>query len=334
MSDRTASNAGRVSLGDLVSEEDPLAQWKALYSLMVSTVPGLQGDESYAFQFANPEIGADWWAESGQDQRKFLADAKPIATGGFYSPGASLVSENYGLLLFSIENSTDQSLVRARADYNAAMDADQVAMGILGDLASDLDHWRLGEGNVFELKLTKDTRIDHTWHLGAGGRAGATGFVVSGQGEALDSQIMKSHYELTIRYTGMKAYSITRERKWWKGGLLSVYNSDLTKFISPYTRATFFDRDRGLLNVVPASVVVAYDVRLLLRVSREFFDEHRLDMEGAGQMNVGPYKLNGTIRHDNTDEQTDDDSVEISYRSTRRQPVVFGVFTERFTADD
>lgn len=321
-----------VRLGELVEGEDPLAQWRALYSLLVSAVPGLGGEEGYAFQFANPEIGAGWYEPSGRAQEEELADAKPASSGAFYGPGATRVSQNFELFLYAIRGE-DRALRRAKENYEAALSAGELASGVLGDLAHDLQRWRLGEGNTFEVGITKDTRIDHRWNIVGGGEAGYSGFLVSGRGESLDAKAVDETYRLNVRYAGMTAYPVVRDRNWWNGGLLRAYGTDATEFLPPYTRRTFFGEEGGLLNAVPASVVVAYGARLSLRISRTFYQAHRLDLEGEGQISLGPFKLNGTVRYVRTEEQRSDDAAVLEYESTRRVPVVFGVFSETFLMD-
>lgn len=320
------------SLGTATQNEDPLAQWKALYSLLASALPGLQGSLNYAFQFSNPEMGANWWQESSKVQETLLADAKPSGPGAFYAPGATLISQNYGLFLNAIIDGEkpDRSLVRARENYDIAEDENRLNMSIEGDLNSDLEQWRLGQGNKLNISLSRDTKIDYEWHVAGEGAAEYSGFVISGSGEVLDTQIMDTKYHLSLQYNGMKAYSITRDRDWWNGGLLHVYNSDYTEFIHPYTRASFFDSKSGLLNLVPAMIVVGYDVRISLQISEQFYDVHHIDLEGSGSVNLGPYKLNGTIRYLNTRSESSENALVIEYESMRRQPVVFGVFSEMF----
>lgn len=319
-------------LGDLVRKEDPLAQWRALYSLLVQAMPGLVGSEGYAFQFANPEIGAGWHEPSRRGQEEELADAKPASSGAFYGPGATRVSQNFELFLDAIRGG-DRALRRARQNYEAALSAGELSSGILGDLAGDLRRWRLGEGNAFEVAITKDTKIDHRWEIVGGGEGAYSGFLVSARGEALDAEAVDETYRLTVRYAGMTAYPIVRDRAWWNGGLLRVYDSDATEFSPPYTRSTFFGPEKGLLNAVPASVVVAYGARLTLRVARTFYRTHRLDLEAKGQIGLGPFKLNGTVRYVRTEEEASEEAAVLEYESTRRVPVVFGVFSETFLMD-
>jgi hypothetical protein len=89
-----AAGTREVPLLSEMLAEDPLAEWKAFYSLMVSAVPGLQGSEQYAFQFTNPERGADWWKEGQERDAVTLIDAKPQSSGAFYGPGVTTISDN------------------------------------------------------------------------------------------------------------------------------------------------------------------------------------------------------------------------------------------------
>ncbi len=314
-----------LSFGDMLAD-DPLAEWKAFYSLMVSAVPGLQGSDQYAFQFTNPERGADWWKEGQEKDLDQLIDDKPASSGAFYGPGVSTISQNYELFLLAIE-SEDPSLKKAIERYDKALDEDNLTMSLDGNLESDLESWRRGEGNILDITITKDTKVDHQWHLVAGGDVEVLGFNISGQGEVLDRKLVDEKYKLQIRYEAIRAYHMSRGRNWWNGGLINVYNSDATNFIPPYTRSSFFNPQDGLLNMIPATVIVGYRYRLNLTISKTNYEEFRLDIEGKGGISIGPFKLNANVKYTQTDIDESKEEVTISYESISQDPVNFGVFS-------
>jgi hypothetical protein len=314
-----------VTLGEILAE-DPLAQWKAFYSLLVSAVPGLQGNEQYAFQFTNPERGADWWQEGQTSSLINLIDSKPV-TGAFYGPGVSNTSDNYDLFLNAIDNEDDTSLKLARERFNKALEDDALKMGMEGDLKKDLESWRRGEGNPLDVTITKSTKLDNQWNLVAGGDVEVLGFNISGSGEVLDKTLVDDKYALKINYAAMRAYPLTRGRNWWNGGLISIYNSDATTFKTPYTRARFFDGKSGLLALIPSSVVVGYKYSVSLTISYTNYKEYKLDIEGKGGIAIGPFKLNANVAYKQTDIDEASNSATITYAGLSQDPVNFGVFS-------
>lgn len=318
--------SARPSLSEALSADDPLAQWKAFYSLLVSAVPGLQSDEQYAFQFTNPERGADWYKENRGSGVETLVDAKPASSGAFYGPGVSTISDNYDMLLNAIKGE-DPSLEKARERFEKALEEDKLTMSLDGDLAADLESWKKGEGNPLDITITRSTKIDHQWRIAAGGDVEVYGFNISGSGEVVDKQLVDDKYALHIGYEAMRAYHMTRGRNWWNGGLVGVYNSDATDFVSPYTRATFFDPKKGLLNLIPSTVVVGYQYTLELTISRQNYREFKIDVEGKGGFSYGPFTLNANIQFQKTDIDETNDTATITYRSLSQEPVNFGVFS-------
>src|SRR5581483_946234 len=156
MSQRTTFHP---SLGDLL-EEDPLAQWKAYYSLLVSAVPGLGGNAECAFQFVSPERTADWWDDPALAVD--VIDTKPATGGAFYAAGSSAISDNYSQFLNALQTE-DPNVKKAIDAYDKAADANALTMSMSGNLAEDYKNWKNGQGNPLNVSMLKGTRTDNTW---------------------------------------------------------------------------------------------------------------------------------------------------------------------------
>lgn len=312
----------RPALGELL-EDDPLAQWKAYYSLLVSAVPGLGGNGECAFQFMSPERTADWWEDN--NMAVDLIDTKPATGGAFYAAGSTAISDNYAQFLNALETD-DPNVAKAIAAYD---NATTLNMNMNGNLAEDYINWKNGQGNPLYISILNGTKVDNTWNLVAEGDIEVAGFIISGKGEALDKTFVNDQYKLTISYQAMKAYSMTRDRSWWKGGIITAYqkqNSDL--FRLPYTPETFFASSKGLLNMIPTTAVVGFRSTIELTISSENYTEFRMDLEGSGQVSVGPFKLGANARYSKTESNSVNRSTTITYQSTNVNPVLVGVFSE------
>lgn len=314
-----------------VLEEDPLAQWRAYYSLLVSAVPGLGGSADCAFQFVSPERTADWWADPALAVE--VIDTKPATGGAFYAAGSSAISDNYAQFLNALQ--TDDPNVKKAIDaYDQAAEADALTMSMNGNLAEDFKSWKNGQGNPLTISIVKDTRLDNTWNLVAAGDIEVAGFILSGKGEALDSTFVNDQYKLTISYQAMKAYSMNRSSKWWKGGIITAYqkqNQDLYR--APYTPDTFFERSKGLLNMIPTSTVVGFRSIIELTISFENYTQYRLDLEGSGQISIGPFKLGANARYTKTESNAVTRATTMTYQSTNINPILVGIFSEIHTLD-
>lgn len=314
------------TLGDLLAD-DPLAQWKAYYSLLVSAVPGLAGNAECAFQFVSPERTADWWEDPALAVD--LIDTKPATGGAFYAAGSTAISDNYAQFLGALNAENDDNVKMAIEAYKQAVENDAFPMSMGGNLAEDFKNWKNGQGNPLYISIVKDTKTDNTWNLVAAGDIEVAGFIISGKGEALDTAFVNNKYKLTINYQAMKAYPMSRARSWWKGGVITAYqkqNQDLFK--DPYTPNTFFQASKGLLNMIPTSAVVGFRSTIELTISLQNYVEHREDLEGHGQVSIGPFKLGANVRYSKTETNTTDESTTITYQSTNVNPILMGVFSE------
>jgi hypothetical protein len=134
---------------------------------------------------------------------------------------------------------------------------------------------------------------------------------------------------LTINYEATKAYSMMRSRNWWNAGLISVYqvpNPDI--FRPPYKPETFFSARTGLLNMLPSTAVVGFRSSIEMTISKTNYSLFKMDIEGKGEISIGPFKLNANATYTSTKENKENESVTVSYKGNANTPILFGVFSE------
>ncbi len=147
--------------------------------------------------------------------------------------------------------------------------------------------------------------------------------------ESVKVDLNASSFDCTISFNGLQTFPINADSNWFQSGIIQNYKDKLDK------NSPKFFGDGGSLYVVPSSVILAYGLKITIKVDNASYNSLKtaFQQHASVSVGVGPFSFSGSeSSHLNTSSFTydaDSNSISIEPKNTNI-PFLLGVINNKY----
>ncbi|WP_248928521.1 hypothetical protein [Paenibacillus hamazuiensis] len=231
---------------------------------------------------------------------------------------------------------TMQDVAQAIIDYNnpayqtGATDPSGAALqyrafSISPDLGTFIADAKAGTGSSLYISFDSKTSSESKSAFSASGSASYSapfwGASASGGYSQTKIDTSSTDFSCTISFPSWQLFTVT-PGQWFNGSVIAEYGNDTDKWIDK--DAKFFGPD-GSFNLITSQLVVAYQPKITIKMSRDDFSSVSKEWKAAASVNVGSFKFNLESGGGSDSIQTSDSSQTITLQTTSATPQVIAV---------